>query len=62
LAIRLFVQSRHIDATATPFDINRGTLELWFMAGNRKTIFEPAYHLAEKGAAGVLAQTSETKP
>jgi hypothetical protein len=55
-------KSRHIDATATPVDINHGTLKLWFMAGNRKMIFEPAYHLAEKGAAAVLAQTSETKP
>jgi hypothetical protein len=55
-------RSRHIDATATPVDINRGTLKLWFMAGNRKMIFEPAYHLAEKGAAAVLAQTSEIKP
>jgi hypothetical protein len=37
-------KSRHIDATATPADINRGMLKLWFMAGNRKMTFEPAYH------------------
>jgi hypothetical protein len=53
--------SRHIDATATPVDRDRGTLRLWFMAGNRKMIFEPAYHLAEYGVV-VLAQTPETKP
>lgn len=42
--------SRHIEATATPADINRGTLRLWFItAGNRKMIFEPAYHFAENG-------------
>lgn len=54
--------SRPIDATATPIDINRGTLKLWFMAGNKKMIFEPAYHLAKKREAPVLAQTTETKP
>jgi hypothetical protein len=54
--------SRHIDATATPADINRGTLKLWFMAGNRKMIFEPAYHFAGKRTVAVLAQTTETKP
>ena len=55
-------RSRHIDATATPADINRGTLKLWFTAGNRKMIFEPAYHFAGKEPAAVLAQTTETKP
>jgi hypothetical protein len=40
--------SRHIDATATPVDLNHGTLKLWFMAGKREMTFEPAYHLAEK--------------
>jgi hypothetical protein len=54
---------RHIDATATPADINRGTLKLWFTtAGNRKMIFEPAYHFAGKGTAVILAQITETKP
>ena len=43
--------SRHIDATATPANINCGTLKLWFMAGNRKMIFEPAYHFSERGTA-----------
>jgi hypothetical protein len=55
-------RSRHVDATATPVDINRGTLNLWFMAENRKMIFKPAYHLSEKGAPAVLALTPETKP
>ena len=53
-------RTRHIDATATPADINRGTLKLWFMAGNRKMIFEPAYHFAGAGTAVVRAQTTET--
>ncbi len=54
--------SRHIDATATPANINRGTLKLWFMAGNKKMIFEPAYHFAGKETAVVLAQANDTKP
>jgi hypothetical protein len=53
--------SRHIEAVATPIDNNSGMLKLWFMAGNRKMIFEPAYHVAKKGEATVLAQTTETK-
>ena len=56
-------RTRHIDATATPADINRGTLKLWFTtAGNRKMIFEPAYHFAGNGTAVVLARTTEIKP
>jgi len=35
---------RVIAATATPADINHGKLKLWFMVGERKMIFEPAYH------------------
>ena len=42
-------RSRHIDATATPADINHGTLKLWFTtAGNRKMIFTPAYHFVRE--------------
>jgi hypothetical protein len=37
-------KSRHIDATATPINTNRGMLKLWFISGTRKMIFEPAYH------------------
>jgi hypothetical protein len=55
-------RNRHIEATATPADINHGTLKLWFMAGNRKMIFEPSYHFAGKETTAVLAQTTETKP
>lgn len=44
-------KSRHVDAVATPVDINHGTIKLWFTAGNRKMIFQPAYHFAEKGTA-----------
>jgi hypothetical protein len=49
---------RHIDATATPANINRGTLKVWFASGDRKMIFEPAYHFSVKGTAAVLAQTT----
>lgn len=40
--------SRHIDATAKPVDTNRGNLKLWFLAGDRQMLFEPAYHFAER--------------
>ena len=49
-------RSRPIEAMATPADINHGNLKLWFMAGDRKMIFEPAYHFAGKNTAAVLAQ------
>ena len=49
---------RHIDATATPANMNRGRLKVWFTSGERIMIFEPAYHLSEKGTAAVLAQTT----
>jgi hypothetical protein len=39
-------EARHIDAIATPINNERGTLKLWFMSGDRKMIFEPAYHFA----------------
>jgi hypothetical protein len=55
-------RTRHIDATATPADINHGTLKLWFTAGNRKMIFSPAYHFAVNGAALVVAQANKIKP
>jgi hypothetical protein len=50
-------RSRHIDATATPANINHGMLKLWFISGNRKMIFEPAYHFVENGTAAGLVQT-----
>jgi hypothetical protein len=52
--------SRHVDATATPANINRGTLKLWFMAGDRKMIFEPAYHFADKGTAAAVVKLTGT--
>ena len=42
-------KSRPIAAIATPVNIDHGTLKLWFTAGDRKMIFEPAYHFAGKG-------------
>ncbi|HXC98853.1 MAG TPA: hypothetical protein VN048_05895 [Verrucomicrobiae bacterium] len=49
-------ESRHIDATATPADPNRGKLKLWFKGGNREMIFEPAYHLAANGTPAPAAK------
>jgi hypothetical protein len=49
-------KSRHIDATAAPFDVSNGTLKLWFTAGIRKMIFEPAYHFAEKRDVAAAGQ------
>ena len=53
-------RKRHIDATATPINTNRGTLKLWFTAGDTKMIFEPAYHFAESGTAADMAKTTKT--
>ena len=50
--------SRHIDATATPANVDHGKLKLWFMAGDRKMIFEPAYHFADR--ANVTSETNLT--
>ena len=52
--------ARHVDAIATPTSKKQGTLKLWFMAGDRKMIFEPAYHFAEAGPAAALTPTTET--
>ena len=54
--------SRHIDATATPVDINKGNLKLWFMAGALKMTFKPAYHFAGPGTAGNLTKTTGSPP
>ena len=54
-------RSRHIDATATPADINHGTLKLWFMAGDRKMIFEPAYHFAGNETTPLVVKAIETR-
>jgi hypothetical protein len=55
-------RSRPIEATATPADIDHGDLKLWFMAGDRKMTFEPAYHLVGKNMAAVLAQAVQIQP
>ena len=47
-------QSRSIAAIATPADINHGKLKLWFMAGSRQMVFEPAYHFAGAGTTAAL--------
>jgi hypothetical protein len=52
--------SRHIDATATPADLNHGKLKLWFKGGNREMVFEPAYHLADTKSAATPMLTAET--
>lgn len=51
-------ETRRIGATATPVNNDRGTLKLWFTAGDRKMIFEPAYHFAVNGTPPILAQTT----
>ncbi len=48
---------RHIEITATPKDRDHGTVSLWFMAGNQKMIFTPAYHFAGQAMASVSAPT-----
>lgn len=52
--------TRRIGATALPVDINRGSLKLWFMAGDREMIFESAYHFSENMTAAVPAPPPET--
>jgi hypothetical protein len=46
---------RHIEITATPKDRNHGNISLWFMAGDHKLIFTPAYHFADQTTASVSA-------
>ena len=53
-------KSRPIEATATPVDNNRGKLKLWFTAGDRKMIFEPAYHFVGNGMAAIRAEPITT--
>jgi hypothetical protein len=36
-------ETRCIDATATPADKNHGALKLWFIAGERKIVFNTSY-------------------
>jgi hypothetical protein len=46
---------RHIEITATPKDRDHGTISLWFMVGDRKMVFAPDYHFADKSMATALA-------
>jgi len=40
-------EKRRIDAVATPADPQRGTLKLWFFAGDRKMVFTTSYRITE---------------
>jgi len=55
-------KSRHIDATATPIDLDRGKLKLWFTADGRKMIFEPTYHFAEINRSAASVSNSQSHP
>jgi hypothetical protein len=41
-------QTRRIDATATPADKNHGALKLWFIAGERKMVFDTSYRFVSE--------------
>ncbi len=53
-------RSRSIEATATPADVNHGTLKLWFTAGDRKMVFTPTYHFAGTVTTATPPRTTET--
>jgi hypothetical protein len=53
-------ETRHIDAIATPLDIDHGTLKLWFMSGNRKMIFRPGYRFSGNLSANTAGPKAET--
>ena len=40
-------EKRRINAVATPEDPQRGTLKLWFFAGDRKMVFTTSYRITE---------------
>ncbi len=46
---------RHIEIMATPKDCDHGTISLWFMVGDQKMIFSPAYHFTNNTVATALA-------
>jgi hypothetical protein len=54
-------RTRHVEVTATPEDVNHGTLKVLFLAGSRKMTFEPAYHFAANEKSPVLARAAEIK-
>jgi hypothetical protein len=49
---------RHIEITATPKDRDHGTVSLWFMVGNQKMIFNPAYQFTNYVVPMALAPRS----
>src|SRR5271163_2163094 len=49
---------RHIEITATPKDRDHGTVSLWFMVGNQKMIFNPAYQFTNNVVTTALAPRS----
>ena len=49
---------RHIEITATPKDRDHGTVSLWFMVGNQKMIFSPAYQFTNNVVTTALAPRS----
>ena len=53
-------RSRHIEATVTPAGCNRGQVKLWFPAGGRQMVFEPAYHIVENGPVTISAPRPAT--
>jgi hypothetical protein len=55
-------RTRHVEVTATPEDVNHGTLKVLFLAGSRKMVFEPAYHFAGNEKTLVLAHAAEINP
>jgi len=48
---------RHVEILATPTDCDHGNVSLWFMVGDQKMIFTPAYHFADQAMASALAPT-----
>jgi hypothetical protein len=48
---------RHIEITATPMDRDHGTISLWFMVGDQKMFFTPAYHFASNAVTTAFAPT-----
>ncbi len=49
---------RRIGITAMPKDGDHGTVSLWFIVGDQKMIFNPAYHFA----SSALTSTNALKP
>jgi hypothetical protein len=46
---------RHIEITATPKDRDHGSVSLWFMVGDLKMIFNPAYQFTNHVVTTALA-------